>query len=197
MPRPLKSAILCGALPLLFGILIYAFWRMTRSDWLMTAGMINIAFGLVMSLGGAACLSMRSANGSSDDAVVRRKISMVRKLAWMLLIANFPAALLIIASVIDVKSRYEITVTNGSSNRIESFTVSGPGVSVEFAPIPVGGSITKRLRFSADGSLDFQTRAGQVRTNGVIDGYVTPNLGAAKEVRIKPDGGIELKETVF
>jgi len=158
----------------------------------MIAGLINIVAGLVMFLAGVIFLSMRSTRVMFGDAAVRRKFLAIRKLAWVLLIANFPAAMLITRSVIIVMTRYTVTVANESSSLIESFIVSGPGIEVELAPVPTNGTVTKHLRFSGDGSLDFEIRVGQMKTNGLIDGYVTPNLGGANTVRFKADKSIEV-----
>ena len=193
MPRLLKIAILSGATPLLTGVLIYGSWRLTQAEWLMSAGLINIVAGLAMFLAGVICLSMRSTRVVVGDVATRRRFSAIRKLAWVMLIANFPAALLIVHSVIVIKTRYTVTVVNESKTPIDSFMVIGPSVRVELAPIPANGKVTKHFRFSGEGSLEFETRVGQMKTNDLIDGYVTSNLGGANTVRFNDRGGIEVE----
>src|ERR1035437_8980677 len=56
MSRLLKAAILCGAVPLFVGTLIYAGWRLTRWDWLMDAGCYTIYVGALVFVVGAVCL---------------------------------------------------------------------------------------------------------------------------------------------
>jgi hypothetical protein len=197
MPTLLKVALICGATPLIVGFAIYISWRLTRAEWLMGAGLANIPAGLLMFLVGVVCLSMRSTKlsiGAPDD--VHRRRSKLRKLAWVLLTANFPAALLITLSSIDVETRYTVTVINESSAPIRSFLVSGPGVRAEMGPISPNGKAKEHLRFSGDGSLEFAAHLVESKTNGVIEDYVTGGLGGRNIVRVKPGGNIEV-ERVF
>ena len=83
-----------GAIPLLLGIAIYVSWRLTRADSLETAGLVNIATGLVAFVVGIVCLSIRSARTFSDHVFTRRRLLIFRALAWILLLTNFPVAVL-------------------------------------------------------------------------------------------------------
>ena len=193
MPTLLRVAILCGVTPLITGFAIYVSWRQSRSEWLISAGFVNIAVGLVLFVSGVICLSMRSTRITSGGPDVHRRLSNFRKLAWVLLIVNFPAALLIALSVIDVQTRYTVTVINESSRPIQSLLLKGPGVSVEAGSISPKKSLRKHLQFSGDGSLDFEIRSEQSKTNGVVEDYVTGGLGGAKTIRINGDGSIKLE----
>jgi hypothetical protein len=194
MPRALKLAILCGSLPLLVGTIIYISWRLTRVEWLMGAGLVTLFVGLVLFLVGAICLSMRSTKVSDADAAVQRKLLSLRKLAWTVLVVNFPAACFFAWSAIEVATRYTLAIVNEQAMRIDSFIVSAPGVKVDLGPIPANGRRQKHLHFPGEGSLSFATQVGQTRTNGVIDEYVTRNLGSASTVRFKAGGSIEVEQ---
>lgn len=184
MPRLLNITFVCGAIPLLIGIAIYVSWYFTRAEWLMIAGLVNIGAGLVMFLVGVVCLSMRSTRMRTDDPTVRRRLSVSRKLAWTLLVANFPAAILITLAAVNAMTRYSVTVINQGTKPIESFILTGPGVSVQLGPISPKEEKTRHLHFKGDGVLDFDCRQEGKQFNGQLEGYVTGSMGCVKTVRI-------------
>ena len=94
--------------------------------------------------------------------------------------------------MIIVKTRYTVTVVNERVVPIKSFIVTGPNFRDELAPVPAKGKVTRHFHFSGDGSLDFEIQVDQVKTNGLIEGYVTPNLGGMNAVWLKADGRIEV-----
>jgi hypothetical protein len=194
MPTLLKVALICGATPLIVGFAIYISWRLNRAEWLMGAGLANIAAGLLMFLVGVVCLSMRSTKLPIGAPDVHRRRSKLRKLAWVLLTANFPAALLMALSAIDVETRYTVTVINETSAPIQSFLLSGPGVRVEMGPISPNGKAKKHLCFSGNGSLEFVARLAESKTNGVIEDYVSLGLSGRNIVRVKADGSIKVEQ---
>ena len=138
-------------------------------------------------------MSMRSTRMRTGERDVHRRLPVFRRLTWALLIVNFPVAVLIIHSVIDVGTRYTVSVINERSGPIQSLIITAPGVRVELGPISSNGRARKHLRFSGDGSLEFEAHFEQSKTNGVVEEYVTPNLGGAKTVRVKNDGHVEIE----
>jgi len=154
MPRLIEAAILCGAVPLLAGTLIYVTWRFTRSDALMSAGMITIAVGLLAFVGGAVCL-LRQPWHADGDRAARRRLRFQGIFALALLLINFPAAAFYTLSAIDVETRYTVCVHNGSDRPIESLVVTGPGVRVELGPIGPGRRVIV-LRCRPYGADDHQ-----------------------------------------
>ncbi len=148
MPRLIKVAILCGAVPLLTGTLIYFAWRLTRIDGLMNAGVWTILFGLLAFVAGLGCLFNQSWN-ADGDLVARRHLRRQGAFALALLLSNFPAAAYYTLSAIDVVTHYTVDVENESDRRIESFVITGPGIRAELGPIAPGRRVQNVRRFAA------------------------------------------------
>ncbi len=192
MPRLIKVAILCGAVPLLTGTLIYFAWRLTRIDGLMNAGVWTILFGLLAFVAGLGCLFNQSWD-ADGDLVARRHLRRQGAFALALLLSNFPAAAFYTCSAIDVVTHYTVDVENESDRRIESFVITGPGIRAELGPIAPGRRVQRHFQFLGDGTLDFAAQQQDVQFRGQLDGYVTSGLGGEKSIVVRPDGDYELR----
>ncbi len=192
MPRPLKTAVLCGAIPLVFGTSIYFAWRLTRAGWLETAGLYTIVVGLAAFVTGAIQLAAYLVEQSRTKATARRALWIQGLAVGGLLLINFPAAWIYMLSVSEIYDRYTVQVTNEGKSPVESFVVTGPGVRVEFGPIASGKTVKRHLHFGGDGTLDFTVRHGQQQSKGTLEGYVTGGLGGSKTVRVKQNGECEI-----
>jgi hypothetical protein len=194
MPRALKIAILCGAVPLLLGTLIYTAWRFTRWPWLETAGLFVIFAGLI-SVTFAAVLLVRHLY---RDFRVSRSFRTTNWFQVMvvgaILLLNFPAATIFTVSAINLVTRYTIHVSNQSGTSIESFVVTGPGVLVELGPIASGQRVQHHLQFAGDGSLDFTARQGQSEFSDQLEGYVTGGWGGDTTIRVLPERRYEIQK---
>lgn len=92
------------------------------------------------------------------------------------------------ALAIHIETQYTVIVLNDSDQAIESFVLSGPAVQVELGPIAARRKVRRRFRFSQDGELIFYARQDGVPFNGVVDRYVTNDMGGRTIVRVKGKG---------
>ena len=187
MPRLIKVAIVCGAVPLLAGTLIYVTWLFTRWDPLMAAGFVTICAGLVAFLIGSLCLLLEFFDFAADPAE-RRQFRRHRFFALGLLLINFPAAMFYMLSAIHVRALYTVQVHNDSDRPIESLVVTGPGLRAELGPIPAGGRAHRNWRFESEGTLDFTARQQEVQFSGELDPYVTNSWGGERTIRVTQKG---------
>lgn len=194
MPRFLKTAILCGAMPLLVGTLIYGLWRFTRWHWLEAAGLFTIPLGFAAFIAGAVSLLCHLKRELRVVERAKRGPLWVRALlVGGLLLINFPAAALYTLSAIEVATRYTIHVHNDSDQPVQSLVVTGPDIRVELGPLVPGQQARRHLHFRGDGTLDFSACQQELQFSGQLDGYVTGGLGGEKSIRIRPGGAYEIQ----
>ncbi|MGV3755088.1 MAG: hypothetical protein ACO1QS_06875 [Verrucomicrobiota bacterium] len=187
LPRLLKLAFLCGALPLFIGTLIFLTWLITRWDWLMLAGLVTIFLGLVCFVMGVVGLSIHLYRMGQIAPPERQRQNWLALITACLLIINFPAAYFYTNWASDISTRYTLIVVNESGQHMKSVMVTAPGVKREFGPIQPGGQVKRHLNFFGDGRMDFKAWAS-TETSGVIDGYAMGSMGGQKVLRLKPDG---------
>lgn len=192
MSLALKTALFCGAGPLLLGTLIYTTWHVTRWTWLETAGLFMIAAGTISVTIGAVFLVRHVWREFQATRSLRPKRWLQMVMVGGLLLVNFPAAAIFTLSAINVVTRYTVRVLNESGNAIESFVVTGPGVRMELGPIAPGRRVVRHLGFCGDGPLDFTARQGQSTFRGVLEGYVTGGVGGDTTIRLMPESQYEI-----
>ena len=190
MPRLIKAAIVCGAVPLAAGTLIYLMWRFTGGEFLIPAGIVTIGAGLIVFLIGIICL-LRQPWDAGGDPVEYRRLRVRGFFALVLLLINFPMAALYTFSAMDLGPLYTVRVHNEGDRPIESLVVTGPGALVEFGPIAPGGRVQQNLRFEGAGTLDFKAHQQGAPFNGKSDAYVTRGVGGAWTIRVKQNGHYE------
>jgi len=143
LPRLLKLAFLCGALPLVTGTLGFLTWLVTRWDWLMLAGLVTIFLGLVWFVMGAICLSIHLHRSDQLASPEHRRQNCLALITVCLLLINFPAAYYYTAWASDISTRYTLIVVNESGQHIESVRVSAPGIVRELGPVKRGGQVKR------------------------------------------------------
>jgi hypothetical protein len=180
----LRIATVCGALPLATGTLIYLYWRVTRWDWLMGAGFITIAVGVVLFFVGAGSLLASATRDVQRPSMPGRRWRRQVAAAGCLLFLNFPAAAFYVYSADDVMTRTTVDVFNDSPSVIESFVLEGPGVHTEVGPLAAGQHIRRHLRFRGLGTLSFVANEQGIEFRGVIEGYVCYNIGGRATIRV-------------
>lgn len=184
MTKLQKSALVCGALPLLAGTGVYIAWRITRNDLLMVSGLWVIVLGLLAFLTGLACLAanhLRRADKTQGDQRTSGRI-------LVLLLLNFPAAAACVWSAGEASSRYTLTVINDGPLPVSDFTVNGAGVSLNLGSIAPGDSKDDYFHPTSEGALNFTARRDGKAFGGCFDGYATGGLAGQTTIRIHPDG---------
>ena len=193
----LKIAIVCGAVPLAAGTLIYLAWRVTRWDALPGLGLLNIICGLVLSLIGVVCLIGYLIRELRQPRIPQATLFVQVLLVSGLLLVNYLAATLFVMSAVDLMAQCTLHVANESTSTIESFVLIGPGVRVEAGPIQPGGSTSRTLDFQGDGMLKFAAKQQNVSFDGLLVDYVTSGMGGEIVVRVKPDSKFEVQNNGF
>jgi hypothetical protein len=94
-----RTAILCGACPLVTGVAIFLLWLVTRWDLLMVIGMLVIPAGFLSFLAGSGALSGYLSEARRASELSRRTARRRALGAGLLLLVNFPAAYGIILAV--------------------------------------------------------------------------------------------------
>ena len=194
MNRLLRFAFICGVTPLTIGIVILLTWLLTGWHWLMAAGIVTLYGGLLLVFIGAVSLvafAWTSVRGRS--ASCRQTIRQSLPVAGVLAV-NFPVAVGIIAAVIHLETRYIVTIVNDSSVAVDSFVVSGGGVSVNVGSVPPGSKVRRSFFIKHDGTLTGKGKQDSRSIEGVIDGYVTNSSRGNKLVKIRPDGTLEVAD---
>ena len=185
MPRSYLIALLCGALPLCSGLIIFIAWTQTRQGELETAGIYTILAGCFLFLiGGAALLRFCRTSPAPERRGARAGF------AALLLLANFPVACGLAYTAYWLDTRYMITVSNESGELLSGALVEGGGIHEFYGEIPPGKSVRRYIPVKTDGQLVFSSRSGRHST--VVEDYVTGGQGGRRTVHVKPAGQVEL-----
>ena len=179
MPKSylIRSALICGLLPLGTGVGIFLLWLVVRWDWLMLAGFGTICVGLLLVLVGAGFLV---AARSRSPAVLG------------VLLANFPVAGVIVFVAFDIETRFTVTVVNEGPAPLDAFVVSGGGVEHGFGSVAPGQTATLHRLIDHDGELVFHARRDGEEVEGEVEGYVTNGQGGHKRVVFDQAGDFEV-----
>ena len=194
MKLALRTAVVCGALPLIVGVTIFVLWLVTRWDWLMTAGFITICGGIAIVLIGALALARFWWLAVRMPDLSHRRPWRSIAVCGILLLSNFPVAAGIMVTVAEIESNYTVVVRNASEETLVNVRVAGGGCDEVFGSIPPGADIRRTLRFECDGRLEFWAQGASNTYAETIDGYVTGNLGGRSIVTVHRDGTISVRD---
>jgi len=173
-PR-LRRACLLGAIPLCTGLAILLTWMATRWEFLIGAGLLTIALGVVAVLLGTA--QVWAARGAPFGARVA-----LMALLW----GNFPAAGFAVMAAEDVMTSFTVSVRNASGALLQDLEVRGPGDRARLGTLAPGGSALCRIRPTGDGLLLVDwNRAGEsgfaepeVYVSGGLEGHIDIEIRA-------------------
>ncbi len=193
MPRLIKIAIACGAMPLIAGTAIYFLWRLTRWEFLERLGMFNIFIGLALFAIGVGCVIRQSNDEMSTPNTNNGNTGQRNLLVVTLLLANFPAAIIYGLSAIEVMTRYTVCITNESPTAIEKLVLVGPNSEWSIGVVPAGARVQRELSFGGEGSLSFTAEHEGESIQGEVDGYVTGGLGGDTTLRLLPNGKFDVR----
>ena len=189
----LLRAFLCGAIPLAVGIGIYSVWLFTEAPALEPAGVFTIEIGTLAFLAGLVCLAIYVRQSRARGLPV----GLLPWLAFGILLANFPAAAIIIASVDDIKFGFHIEVVNESPEMLRSVQVVGAGNDLTFDAVPPGARVKRRydIKETSHGGdsaepLQVSGLIGRQPIQTVISGYYCSGMAMNMTVTIHPDRSV-------
>lgn len=179
-----RATVACGAVPLITGGAVFTLWYATRWRWLQELGLFVIFAGTVAFAAGCAMLLLH-VRSRVRTAIERPTRFLARAaLATILLLVNFPVAFVCCRVAWFLESQHAIAVTNAGSATIDSFIVTGPGINHEFGPIQPGNTSNHAFQVTTDGELTFSMTVGQTASSGIVEGYVTNDLGGDTRVTV-------------
>jgi len=192
LSRAYRTALWCGASPLLIGCTIFLLWIPTRWEGWIVAGLFTL-------YGGVACFAVGSMALVRYFCIAHRPTEARPPRFWksvvtcaLLLLGNFPVAAGIIASVVAIDSCYSVVVHNQSRQPLEQVRVTGGGCKVDFGTIPPGGVKRRRFWIQCAGRLELRAKCGTDSHAQIIDGYVTGSMGGHTEVTFHADHSISV-----
>ncbi|MEY4567474.1 MAG: hypothetical protein RLY14_2444 [Planctomycetota bacterium] len=178
-----RLALVCGLVPLSSGIAVFLLWLGSRWEILKLAGVFVILAGIVCIFVGATAMVFSLKKSRVQGNPIRKHLP-----KWILLIAvflsNFLAAGGIIATVLNIESRYTIRIVNQSNQELSAITISGGGCLIEVPNLPAGVTTTQHLYFKQDGSLTIKANADDRKLDVVIEGYITNGMGGFAKVTV-------------
>lgn len=184
MPN-LRISFVCGVVPLLLGTALFLSWLFTEAMWWERAWLWGIGLGIVCVLTGAVFLGRHL----SRQRPAAPRDWFLPGLAAVTLLLNIPVAALYLSAAVTILTRYTVEVQNHTTQPVDSFLVSGAGLSgVELGPVPGGQGTRRHLRFDSQGKLTFMARQGVQEHQGVLEASASPDSGGGKIAILQANG---------
>ena len=142
MIRAYRVALFCGACPLVVGVTVFLLWLITHWDWLEMAGICTIGCGILLFIVGACSLIITHHTERTVYNVPRGKLWRSTLLCAGLLLSNFLAAAVIIATVDNILG---ITKYHGRLGQDESGEIKLAGWRVSKPQVLEFGATSFRL----------------------------------------------------
>ncbi|MFO1021667.1 MAG: hypothetical protein U0903_13365 [Planctomycetales bacterium] len=182
-----RTALLCGAVPLSTGTVIFLVWLVTGWWWLMPAGIFTIYIGTLLVCFGVAAL-YRYWKLAIAPRVPKRKRNLRTWLCLGVLLVNFPAAAGMTYAAIDLMTSYRVVVRNDSAKPLVNVELFGPGCTARIGTIPPGRKTSSKLRFQGDGPVVMSATNDGRTHHTTLHGYVSSNFGGSCHVTVQRDG---------
>lgn len=148
--RHLKLALLFGATPLVVGVAIYVYWRITGMPmpWFIGAGVATFFAGMISFLLGLIAW-WKARSGLKKIPVSERGGSAgLISLALVLLMANWPVAFWLAGDALGSGKATEVTIQNSTTTPLTDVTFSWASTQGDLGTINAGSNASKRCRVS-------------------------------------------------
>jgi len=188
MNRAYRNAVICGAVPLIVGVSVFLLWLVTRWDQLMMAGVATLYAGSFMLLIGILELARYGWLGLKTPEFPRRKLRRATLGVAALLLANPPVAAGVAFAAMSIHTRYTVVVHNATTQPLVNARVFGGNCDESLGNIAPGGKTRHSFWIECEGALNFSATSGTTVYTGIIDDYVTPNMGGYTAVTVNADG---------
>jgi hypothetical protein len=140
------AAIWCGAIPLAVGTATFVLWLVTSAMALQMLGLLTIFAGLILVAGGGILWLMHLiATLRAPQSATRRRQLMLSCVALVVLLANFPTCIFIVAAVTHIESAFTVEIANTGVAPVNGASVSYYGATHPLGPIAPGATVTKTL----------------------------------------------------
>jgi len=180
-------SLACGLIPLIVGVLILLAWFTTRADWLMVAGISNIAAGVLLFVCGLVFLGLYNYSERKAGNAYPLKKSF---LSLSILLFNFPAATLALYSADYVISTSVLTVENNSPYEVSGFILKERDLVYSFPSVTPNRTVTQKYHFKYEGSVDYRLLINGEQKQGIMFGYVSNGMGWEATMVIDKNGSI-------
>jgi hypothetical protein len=189
MNRAYRNAVICGAVPLIVGVSVFLLWLVTRWDQLMMAGVATLYAGSFMLLVGVLELARYGWLGLKTPEFPHRKLRRTALGAAALLLLNPPVAAGLVYTAVFIETLYTVVVDNQTQRPLTGVRIFGSGNCDEsIGTIAPGGKARRSFQIECEGALNFNATGGSTIYTGIIDGYVTSNMGGHTVVTVNADG---------
>ena len=181
--RTYRFSLVCGALPLVVGLVIFFLWLATGWRWLELAGFYTLFGGLLFFVAGVIALLIWSV-GTNQSGLPRRHGTIV---SAGVLLANFPVAAGIVWSVIAIESTYHLTIKNNSTVSLSAVHFFGQGYDLNIGKIPPGEKLKLKLHPAVTGesSLVLYGNCGNNSFTNIVEGYYEAGYGGKAVVTVE------------
>jgi len=156
---------LCALLPLFFGTLVFLGWYVTQQSIFWLFGIYTIIIGSILVLLGFVTLIIQ--------AFRYQKSFWKQRLAIIMLLLNFPVAILYMFLVVVVETRIELEIINQSQRTLDSIVIQDPVAKITLAPIAPGQSVKTYFCPEGEGLLEIFVSSDTQKTEAIISGYIT------------------------
>jgi len=139
MNRAYRVALICGAVPLVFGVSIFLLWLITHWVWLMMAGIFTLYSGLVIFAVGIIALARFHSLALRTPDTLRRRLRLSTLACAGFLLSNLLVAGAIISTVVSAETGYTVVIHSTSQQPLDRVRVFGGGCNASFGSIPPKG----------------------------------------------------------
>ena len=182
----LKTAVACGALPMMGGVAALAVFL--RSEPTADSLEVWVKIGVAALIGGLAlfCVGLVTLGvyllKGRRQGVPGRDLAQNALMTLLLLMVNFPAALACMWVAGDSICRVRLHLMNESTSVVEDLNITWPGGEQHIGDLGPLDRAEISFLVSGDGTVDFTARQGGESCEGNLIGYVTSNMGETDDV---------------
>ncbi len=190
--RAFRLALVCGALPLIVGLVAFTVWLATRWDGLMILGYFIILGGVGLFVTGLVALGIACRNALRAGRLPRQRIWLSTFACLGLLLVNFPVAAVLTICAVGIETSYNVLIQNDSPFELSEVRLVGGGCDEELGSIAAGETVERRFWIETDGELMLRAQVDGKPREELIEGYVTSGLGRRAIVTIGEDGQLSV-----
>jgi hypothetical protein len=183
-----RIGLVSALLPLVMGTGIFVAWVFTRQDWLMSAGIYTIAGGLILFVVGVVAIFFIARLAKKQGLPCKKKLIILT----CLLVMNFPVAMGMTFSALDILAEYKVVIVNNSTESVQ-IVFSDPMGNNHAVPDVSPHSKTQMIfHFEGEGAVMYQMTSKTLDRSGTLFGYITNGVGGKAVLEIQEDGLIKV-----